>query len=65
MTSSKTKHWSAGDIIIINPILRTFSFFFSIAVSPKNPEENARLRKNLKLYEFKFLLMGLVICKKL
>ena len=61
MTSSKTKHWSAGDIIIINPILRTFSFFFPLQFS----QENARLRKNLKLYEFKFLLMGLVICKKL
>ena len=52
-------------IIIINPILTIFSLFFSIAVSPKNPEENARLCKKLTLDEFKCLLIRLVICKKL
>ena len=53
-----------GGIIIINPILTIFNLF-SFVVFPKNPEENTNLYKKLKLDEFKYLLIGLVIYKKL
>ena len=53
-----------SDIILINPILTIFSLF-SLTVSPKNPGENARLSRKLKLDEFNCLLIGLIIYKNL
>ena len=53
-----------SDIILINPILTSFSLF-SLTVSPKGAGENATLSRKLKLDEFNCLLIGLIIYKNL